>query len=86
MFRSSEVEITGNGLLEISTVSALGRLLLKARSQGSETQGLAEKLAGYFIATVLTVAALTGLAWWQVDPARVLRTDWAHRVGVDEER
>jgi len=68
--QSVDVEVTATG--QASTVSALGRLLLQARSRGSTRATLAERTAGVFVAAVLTIAAGTGLWWAQEDPSRAL--------------
>lgn len=55
-----------------STVSALGRLLQRARTERRSYLGLAERYASAFVIAVLTIAALTG-AWWIVfDGGRAL--------------
>ncbi len=46
-----------------STVSLLGRILLKSQTRQSRFARLSERYAGWFVAVVLTVAGLTAL-WW----------------------
>ncbi len=73
--QSVDVRVTATG--QASTVSALGRLLLLARTRGGRAAGIAERTAGWFVAAVLVIAALTGLAWLAVDPSRALPTTLA---------
>ena len=67
-----DVRVTATG--QGSTVSALGRLLLQARSRTGRAASLAERTAGWFVGAVLVIAALTGIVWASLDPARVLPT------------
>lgn len=68
--------VSGVGLLEISASgkdSSLGRLhdmLNQAASQRPRWSASADRLAGYFILTVLLLAALVGLYWWHHDPSQ----------------
>jgi Cu2+-exporting ATPase len=48
-----------------STVSVMGRMLLKSQTHRSQYVRLSERYAGWFVAVVLTVAGLTA-AWWLV--------------------
>jgi len=48
-----------------STVSVMGRMLLKSQTHRSQYARLSERYAGWFVAVVLTVAGLTA-AWWLV--------------------
>lgn len=70
--RSVDVAVTAVG--EDSAVSALGRLLLRARATGSRGAGIAERTAAWFVGAVLLIAALTGLYWLSVQPSRALPT------------
>jgi Cu2+-exporting ATPase len=47
-----------------STISVMGRMLLKSQTQRSEFTQLSERLAGWFVAAVLVVAALTASYWF----------------------
>jgi Cu2+-exporting ATPase len=46
-----------------STVSVMGRMLLKSQTHRSRYTRLSERYAGWFVAVVLVVASLTAL-WW----------------------
>ncbi len=56
-----EVEVTRDP--DESTVSMMGRMLLKSQTQRSRYAQLSERYAGWFVAVVLCVASLTAL-WW----------------------
>ncbi|MGD9021259.1 MAG: heavy metal translocating P-type ATPase, partial [Lysobacterales bacterium] len=56
-----EVEVTEDP--DNSTVSMMGRMLLKSQTMRSRYAQLSERYAGWFVAVVLTVAGLTA-AWW----------------------
>ncbi len=68
--QSVDVEVTATG--QASTVSALGRLLLQARSRSSRSATLAERTASGFVLAVLVIATLTAAWWFTYDPGRVL--------------
>jgi Cu2+-exporting ATPase len=63
------MEITASG--EDSTVSALGRLLQRARSIRCRSTDIAERFAGYFVVGVLLIAVITFVAWYAVDRSQV---------------
>lgn len=60
-----EIEVTRDP--EESTVSLMGRMLLKSQTQRSRYAQLSERYAGWFVAVVLSVASLTALWWVQHD-------------------
>ncbi|MCW8926283.1 MAG: heavy metal translocating P-type ATPase, partial [Xanthomonadales bacterium] len=62
-----ELEVTQDP--DNSTVSVMGRMLLKSQTIRSRYARLSERYAGWFVSVVLTIAGLTA-AWWVVhDPA-----------------
>jgi len=63
-----EVEVTASG--QETTVSAMGRLLLRAQSTRPSTHSMPAWLVPVFIVTVLTIAAVTWLGWQVIDPTR----------------
>jgi Cu2+-exporting ATPase len=65
-----DVLVTAAGLE--SSVSALGRLLEKARTRRGGVDLLAERIASRFVLVVLLLAGLVAVAWFTVDPSRVL--------------
>ena len=64
-----EIEVTKDP--EDSTVSVMGRMLLKSQTQRSRYARLSERYAGWFVAVVLAVAALTA-SWWLVQDINML--------------
>jgi len=62
-----EVEVTASG--QNTTVSSLGRLLLRAQSTRPATHSLPAWLVPVFIVAVLAIAVATWLGWQAVDPA-----------------
>ena len=63
-----EVDVTASG--QETTVSSLGRLLLRAQSTRPSTHSLPAWLVPAFILAVLAIAAATWTAWHYLDPAR----------------
>jgi len=59
--QSVDVEVTKDP--DDSTVSVMGRMLLKSQTHRSRYTRLSERYAGWFVAVVLTIAGLTA-AWW----------------------
>jgi len=55
-----------------TALSGMVRLLAQARSFRPRLARLADRVAAYFIAFVLTGASIAGLVWWQIDPAMAL--------------
>lgn len=65
-----EVEITEIG--QGTVLAGIVRLLERARHDKPRLARAADRLAGRFVAFVLTGALLTTLFWWQQDPSRLL--------------
>ncbi len=61
--RSQTVEVEVEKDPGDSTVSMMGRMLLKSQTHRSRFTQLSERYAGWFVAVVLAVASLTAL-WW----------------------
>jgi Cu2+-exporting ATPase len=55
-----------------TVLAAIGRLLERAAADKPRIAQLADRIAARFVVAVLVVAALAGMAWWFVDPARAL--------------
>ena len=55
-----------------STMNELQRLMDQGLSVKPRMAELAERISAPFVAAVLVLAVLTALAWWLIDPARVL--------------
>ena len=54
-----------------STVSVMGRMLLKSQTHRSRYARLSERYAGWFVAVVLTIAGLTAV-WWLINDLSML--------------
>ena len=61
--RTQSVEVEVSKDPDDSTVSMMGRMLLKSQTHRSRYTRLSERYAGWFVAVVLVVAGLTA-AWW----------------------
>ena len=62
------VDATG----EATAVAALARMVEDAANARPRIAQLADRAARTFVAALLVIAAVTGLAWWHVEPARAL--------------
>ncbi len=63
-----EAEVIGTG--SGSTLAAVARLLDRANADRPVAAQFADRVAGVFVAIVLALALLIGLAWWQVNPEK----------------
>jgi len=70
--RAQAVEIEVSRDPDDSTVSVMGRMLLKSQTHRSRYAQLSERYAGWFVAVVLTVAVLTALWWLKHDMEMLL--------------
>ncbi len=52
-------------------LSQLSEMMRKAAGERAPIVKLHDRIAGYFVATVLTLAAVTAVIWWQIDPAQI---------------
>jgi Cu2+-exporting ATPase len=68
--QSVEVEVSKDP--DESTVSVMGRMLMKSQTHRSRYARLSERYAGWFVAAVLTVAGLTALFWLIQDVTMLL--------------
>lgn len=64
-----EIKVTKDP--EDSTVSVMGRMLLKSQTHRSRYARLSERYAGWFVVVVLAVATLTG-SWWLIHDINML--------------
>lgn len=55
---------------EATQLSAIVRLLERAQSLKPRLAELADTVAQWFLISVLLIAAIVGLVWWQIDPSR----------------
>lgn len=71
--RAQAVKVRISATGDDTTLSALARMLLRARSSGSRVSIMADQVAGYFVLAVLAIAVLTGLWWASHDPGRLMQ-------------
>jgi Cu2+-exporting ATPase len=69
--RSQAVEVEVSKDPDDSTVSVMGRMLLKSQTHRSRYARLSERYAGWFVAVVLTISGLTA-AWWLLHDVTML--------------
>ncbi|MEJ2534543.1 MAG: heavy metal translocating P-type ATPase [Gammaproteobacteria bacterium] len=67
--RSQAVTVRITAVGRDSTLSAMGRMLLRARVRGSRIASMADRLAGWFVVGVLAAAAFTASFWLLRDPS-----------------
>lgn len=53
-------------------LSQLSEMIRRAASQRADIVRLHDKIAGYFVATVLTLAVVTAVIWWNIDHSKAL--------------
>jgi Cu2+-exporting ATPase len=58
-------------------LASIERLVERAGSARPRLARIADRVARWFVAALLVVAALTAIAWWQLDPARALAVTFA---------
>lgn len=74
--RAGSTLLSGQCEIEVSAVGGetllaqIGRLLSRARSQRPPVAALADRIARWFVAGVLVIAALVAIIWLQRDPGR----------------
>ena len=69
--KSQAVEVEVSEDPDDSTVSVMGRMLLKSQTHRSRYARLSERYAGWFVAVVLAVASLTAM-WWLIHDVSML--------------
>jgi Cu2+-exporting ATPase len=60
-----------------TTRAALARLVERAAGARPRAALLADRVAAWFVAGLLAVAAVTGIVWWQLEPERALAVTFA---------
>ncbi len=53
-------------------LAQLSEMMRRAATERAPIVRLHDRIAGYFVASVLSLAAITALIWWQADPSRAL--------------
>ena len=69
LVRDGQMTLKIEDLGQSTVLSGIVRLLDQARLFKPRMAQMADRLAGWFVAFVLTGATITGLIWWQIDPA-----------------
>ena len=69
--QSQTVEVEVSEDPDNSTVSVMGRMLLKSQTHRSRYARLSERYAGWFVSVVLSIAVLTA-AWWMIKDVTML--------------
>lgn len=64
------IEVTGVG--QSTVLSGIVDLLKRARGHKPHLARMVDRLAGWFVAFVLTGAAITALVWWSIDSERIV--------------
>ncbi|MDH5246865.1 MAG: heavy metal translocating P-type ATPase, partial [Betaproteobacteria bacterium] len=62
---------------ETTRLAAIERLAERAASERPRVARVADRIAGWFVGTLLVLAALTAVIWWQLDSSRVLAVTFA---------
>jgi len=72
LVRDGQGVLLSDALGQATTLSGIVRMLDQARIHKPRLALMADRLAGWFVAFVLTGATISGLVWWQIDPAMAL--------------
>ena len=72
LIHEGQIEIRIEHLGQNTTLSGIVRLLDQARQFRPRLARLADRIAGVFVAVVLSAAALAAVIWWSIDPAQAL--------------
>lgn len=68
----SPITIRVTALAENTMLAGISRLLDRAQAEKPKLAQTADQIAVYFTTALLVVVALVGLAWWFIDPSRIL--------------
>lgn len=72
LVRDGQMTLKIEDLGQSTVLSGIVRLLDQARTFKPRMAQMADRLAGWFVAFVLTGASITGLIWWQIDPVKAI--------------
>ena len=70
--RESPLVVRVDAAGEATTIAALVRMIETAATARPRVAQIADRVASRFVAVLLAIAAVTGLAWWYIEPARAL--------------
>ncbi len=68
----SPLTIKVMAITENTMLAGISRLLDRAQAEKPKLAETADRVAAYFTTTLLVIVALVGLAWWQIQPDRIL--------------
>jgi Cu2+-exporting ATPase len=68
----SPLSIRVTAVAENTMLAGISRLLDRAQAEKPKLAETADRVAAYFTTALLTVVAIVGLAWWQIQPDRAL--------------
>ena len=72
LVREGHMILAVEELGQSTVLSGIVRLLDQARTFKPRMARMADRLAAWFVAFVLTGATVSGIVWWQIDPAMAL--------------
>jgi P-type Cu2+ transporter len=72
LLRDGQLVVEVGQLGQSTVLAGIVQLLEQARDHKPRLAQVADRMAGWFVAFVLTGAAVTAIAWWQIDPSRML--------------
>ncbi len=62
---------------EATRLAAIERLAERASGERPRIARMADRVAAWFVAVLLALAAITAVVWWQLDPSRTLAVTFA---------
>lgn len=68
----SPLTLSVEALGDHTRLSAIVQLLERAQSEKPKLAEIADRVAQWFLISMLCIAAIVGLVWWYIDPARAL--------------
>jgi len=68
----SPLSIRVTAVAENTMLAGISRLLDRAQAEKPKLAETADRVAAYFTTALLSVVAIVGLAWWQIQPDRAL--------------
>ncbi|MCC5864439.1 MAG: cadmium-translocating P-type ATPase [Wenzhouxiangella sp.] len=72
LVRDGQMTLEVEALGQSTALSGIVRMLDQARTYKPRMALMADRLAVWFVAFVLTGAAVSGMVWWQIDPSMAL--------------
>lgn len=69
---SSPLELKATAVGETTRLSRLAEIMRNASARRAPIESFLDRVAGWFVAAVLTLAAITAVSWFFIDPSRAL--------------